>query len=122
MKKVLLVEDDPFIRDLTSIKLTEHAFAVLVASDGETALEQVEKETPDIILLDIDLPGISGLEVLRKLKESDAHRSIPVMIFSNNDSEEIKKEARDLGIAGFYIKVSTTFEDLVAQIKTVIKE
>ena len=122
MKKVLLVEDDPFIRDLTSIKLTENSYAVSVASDGESVMVLVAENEPDIILLDIDLPGMSGLDVLAQLKHSEKFRSIPVIIFSNNDNEDIKKQAEELGIAGFYIKVSTAFEDLLSQIKTVLKE
>lgn len=119
MKKVLLVEDDPFIRDLTSIKLTEQSYAVLVASDGESVLELVKKEMPDVILLDLDLPGMTGIEVLRQLKTDAGLKDIPVIIFSNNDDEQVRKEATELGMAGFFIKVSTAFEDLLTHIKKV---
>ncbi len=119
MKKVLLVEDDPFIRDLTSIKLTEQSYAVSVASDGESVLDLVKKEMPDVILLDLDLPGMTGLEVLRQLKTNADFKDIPVIIFSNNDDEQTKKEATELGMDGFFIKVSTAFEDLLTHIKSV---
>jgi CheY-like chemotaxis protein len=122
MKKVLLVEDDPFIRDLTSIKLTEQSYAVSVASDGESVLESVHKDVPDVILLDLDLPGMTGLEVLRRLKGDPDLKDIPVNIFSNNDDEQTKKEATQLGTAGFFVKVSTAFEDLLAHIKEVTQQ
>ena len=119
MKKVLLVEDDPFIRDLTSIKLTQSSYAVSVAADGESVIDMVKEEHPDVILLDLDLPGLSGLDVLAQLKADEKYTEIPVIIFSNNDDAEIKKKASDLGMAGFFIKASTAFEDLLTRIQEI---
>lgn len=122
MKKVLLVEDDPFIRDITSIKLTEQSYSVSVASDGESVIPLIKSETPDLVLLDLDLPDVPGLEILRRMKEDDSMKNIPVIIFSNNDDPETKQKALELGTAGFFTKVSTAFDDLLSHIKTVIPE
>lgn len=118
----MLVEDDPFISDLTSIELTEHKYTVLHAKTGEEVLILLQSSTPDLILLDLNLPGISGIDVLRKIREHATHKNIPVIIFSNNDSPELKNEAEKIGIQGFYIKALTAFEDLHTKIKLLLGE
>jgi DNA-binding response OmpR family regulator len=117
MKKVLLVEDDAFIRDLTSIKLTEQSFAVLVAHDGNMAVSMLHDEKPDIVLLDLDLPDMSGLEVLKHMKEDQNLMDTPVIIFSNNDDPKIKAQALELGSVDFFVKATTAFEDLLKRIQ-----
>lgn len=120
MKSILLVEDDQFIRDLTSVKLSERSYAVQTAESGEAALEIVKREQPDLILLDLDLPGMDGLSVLKEFNADPLLKKIPVLIFSNNDNPETKDEANKEGVAGFYIKASTSFNDLVAHIQSLI--
>ncbi len=122
MKKVLLIEDDAFIRDLTSIKLTEHAFAVLVAHDGSTAVRLLRSDTPDIVLLDLDLPDMPGLQILADIKNDPALKDIPVIIFSNNDDPKAKEHALELGTEDFFVKASTAFDDLLKRIQELTGE
>ncbi len=122
MKSILLIEDDPFIRDITSVKLSEQSYAVQTASDGESALEIVKREQPDLVLLDLDLPGMPGLQFLTELKADPLLKSIPVIIFSNNDNPDIKAAADKEGVAGFFVKATTVFDDLHTHIKSVIGE
>jgi len=122
MKSILLIEDDPFIRDLTSVKLSEHSYAVQTANDGESALEVLKREQPDLILLDLDLPGISGLQVLSELNADPLLKHIPVVIFSNNDNPEAKAAAEKEGVKGFFVKVSTAFEDLHTHLRAILGE
>lgn len=120
MKKVLLVEDDPFIRDLTSIKLSEASYAVIVAHSGETVIKLMQEDTPDVVLLDLDLPGISGVELLTQIKADEVLKKIPVIIFSNNDDPEMKKKTDELGTSGFFVKATTSFDDLLKSISSVV--
>jgi two-component system, cell cycle response regulator DivK len=76
---VLVVEDHPLNRELAEAILERAGYDVLVAEDGETALDRVAARHPDVILLDVELPGISGLEVARRLKDDPATRAIPVV-------------------------------------------
>lgn len=122
MKKVLLVEDDPFIRDITSIKLAEREYSVQTAQNGSEALASLEKEIPDVILLDLDLPDISGLEIIEKIKKDENWKQIPVVIFSNNDDPAVLTWSQTLGISGFFIKATTSFDDLHAHLQTLFKE
>jgi DNA-binding response OmpR family regulator len=116
MKKVLIVEDDPFIRDITTIKLTEHGYDVVVAPNGTIALERLHNAAFDIVLLDIDLPDISGREILKNMRESLAHKETHVIVFSNRDDEVLKSEITTLGISGYYVKASTEFPEIFEKI------
>jgi DNA-binding response OmpR family regulator len=122
MKKILLVEDDPFIRDLTTIKLSEQKYTVLTAENGDEAIRVIRDEMPDIVLLDLDLPDTPGLAVLQAVKADSLLQNIPVIIFSNNDDPVTQSKARELGTEGFFIKASTAFEDLHTHIKSIIGE
>lgn len=112
MKKILVVEDDPFIRDITTIKLTDHGYDVVVAPNGVIALERLNTSAFDAVLLDIDLPDISGREILKNMRGSLAHKETHVIVFSNRDDEVLKSEITTLGISGYYIKASTEFSEL----------
>jgi DNA-binding response OmpR family regulator len=79
-KKVLVVDDEFEIRDLLSRFLTEEGYEIILASNGEEALELVERENPQVILLDIMMPGIDGVETCKRLKENEKTRFIPVIM------------------------------------------
>ncbi len=112
MKKILVVEDDVFIRDITTIKLTEHGYTVTAVPSGSEALESMEKVVPEVVLLDLDLPDISGLEILTKMKESMTLKNVPVIIFSNSADEEMRQKVTEKGISGYFIKASTEYSEL----------
>jgi DNA-binding response OmpR family regulator len=118
MKKVLVVEDDPFIRDITTIKLTEHGYEVVVAENGEIALKRLDESAFDAVLLDLDLPDISGREILKSMRASLAHKDTHVVVFSNRDDEVLKEEITALGIKGYYVKASTEFSELFKHLDT----
>jgi DNA-binding response OmpR family regulator len=112
MKKVLIVEDDPFIRDITTIKLSEHGYSVISAANGEDALASLDAEAQEVVILDLDLPGISGLEVLTHMRETTDLKNVPVIIFSNNDNVELREKVTSLGVSGFFVKASTEYDEL----------
>lgn len=116
MKKILVIEDDPFIRDISTIKLTEHGYTVVAASDGATALQRLSETIFDVALLDLDLPDISGLDILKHIRSESGEKSIPVVVFSNKDDELLKNELVALGISGYFVKASTEFSELCSLI------
>jgi two-component system phosphate regulon response regulator PhoB len=87
MAKILLAEDDKQIGDMISFKLTNSGHQIVRAEDGEQAVELVTRERPNLILLDAMMPGLSGFEVLRRLKEDSAVRSIPVIMVTAKGHE-----------------------------------
>jgi len=121
MKKVLLIEDDEFIRDLVSAKLHKSSFAVLISDSAEDAEEMLHNNTPDLIVLDLELPKMQGLDFLKKLKQDNAHHDVPVIVFSNNDEPEIKEECQKLGTLSFFVKVSTDLDALVEEIDNILR-
>ena len=97
-EKVLVVDDEFEIRDLLSRFLTEEGYEVIVASNGEEALELAETENPEVILLDIKMPGIDGIEICKRLKAKEKTRFIPVIMATalwDTYSEAIESGAED---------------------------
>lgn len=112
-KKVLLIEDELFIRDLYEHILKEAGIGVEVADDGEQGLQKAKNKGISLILLDIMLPKLNGIEVLKILKSDEATRSIPVVLLTNLGQDSVIKTAYDLGVQGYLLKVSLKPEDLV---------
>lgn len=114
---VYVVEDDSLLRNLLTTKLEQSNFKFFFSTDGKSVKEEVEKIQPSIIVLDIMLPGISGLEILKELKEDKGTEEIPVIIFSNRDEQEDRQMAAELGAAGFYVKAMTDLSELMGFIE-----
>lgn len=95
--RVLLVEDAPLIRRLIVTMLEKQDFVVFVAGHGKEALEKLEEARPDIILCDLSMPEMDGLEFLKRMKSNEATRSIPVAILSADEGRELKDELNAAG-------------------------
>lgn len=102
-KKILLVDDETDMIEIVSFRLKKAGYAVAVAETGTQALEKVRTELPDLILLDINLPDITGCEVCGRLKSDAVTKKIPV-IFISASAENIKTIAEKCGADGFIIK------------------
>lgn len=122
--KILIVEDDKFLSELISTKLAKEGYEVSIALDGETGLDKAIKEKPDIVLLDILLPGISGFEVLEKLKkhEDAAVKNIPVLILSNFGQESKVQQGLSLGAVDYLVKANFTTGEIVEKIRSITKK
>lgn len=117
MSKILLVEDDKFLRDLLSRKLQEENLNVIPAIDGEEGAKKAEEEMPDLMLLDLILPGINGFDVLKKIKENEKTSGIPVIVLSNLGQKEDVERALSLGAKDYLIKANFTLEEIFDKIK-----
>lgn len=119
-KKVLWVEDDAFLGDILAAKLRAAQCAVLYAKDGEAALKIVETETPDIILLDLVLPGISGFDVLERIKKNETTKNVPVIILSNLAQESDLERAKKLGAFKHFVKASIDPVNIIREIASTL--
>lgn len=120
-KNILIVEDDDFFRELIAKRLSSEGFDISEAIDGEQGLEKIKEMKPDLIILDILLPGIDGFEVLSKIKEDRSVVSVPVVILSNlGQKEEVEKGMR-LGATDYLIKAQVTSDEIVNKVKSVLK-
>lgn len=114
-KRVLLVDDEDRIVNFMALKLKVSGYQVVCASDGEKGLELARSTNPDIILLDVIMPGIDGLEVLRRLRKFS---DVPVIILSAK--ERISEEVFALGANGFMSKPFNP-DDLISKVKTLLQ-
>ena len=120
MKKILLIEDDKFLRELMSKKLIKTGYDVVFAVDGETGLSKIKEVKPDVVLLDLILPGINGFEVLEKAKKDPEIADIPIIILSNLGQKEDIERGQELGATDFIIKAHFTPQEVVDKIKSII--
>jgi two-component system, OmpR family, phosphate regulon response regulator PhoB len=104
MSKILIVEDDPDIRELLRFNLEKAGYTLLLAEDGEQALELARKHTPDIILLDLMLPGVDGLEVCRTLKKDPELQRLPIIMVTAKGEELDRVVGLELGADDYVVK------------------
>ena len=120
MASILIVEDDKFVRDLYQHEFEKSGYTIKVAEDGEIALKAVKESKLDCILLDVMLPKVDGLEVLRRIKEDSATKNIPVMILSNLGQDEIIRQALQIGAKAYIVKSLYTPSQVVSEIRGLI--
>lgn len=121
MPKILIVEDDKFLRELMIRKLSVENFEVLAAVDGEEGLKKTVEFKPDLVLLDLVLPGIDGFEVLSGIKSNSDLSSIPVVVLSNLGQKDDIEKGFKLGAADFLVKAYFTPGEIVDKIKAILK-
>lgn len=100
--RVLVVDDEPFVREVLSRFLSERGYQVDVAEDGQAALALIRDDAPDIVLLDLKMPRLGGLELLRILRDDGAE--LAVITISGHADEDTARESLDLGAADFINK------------------
>ncbi|OGZ17624.1 MAG: hypothetical protein A2Z78_00520 [Candidatus Nealsonbacteria bacterium RBG_13_36_15] len=118
---ILIVEDDKFLRELIVQKLIKENYEVSEAIDGEQGIKKIKEEKPDLILLDLILPGIDGFEVLSRMKEDPELSSIPVIILSNLGQKEDVERGLKLGAIDYLIKAHFTPGEIIEKIKKALK-
>ena len=120
--KLLVVEDDKFLRDLIVQKLQREGFATIEAIDGEEALKLAKEAAPNLILLDLILPGLDGFEVLRQVKADANTKSIPIIVLSNLGQKEDMDKAFSSGADDFMVKANFTPGEIIAKIKQILQK
>lgn len=120
--KVFVVEDDSLLRNLLSIRLGKSSFPHEFSNDGKNAIEDIARFKPDAIILDLMLPGVSGFDVLAKLKADPKLKDIPVIVFSNRDGMQDKQKAIDLGASCFYVKAMTDLSEIIEKIEELVNK
>lgn len=121
-QKILIIEDDFFVRDLYNRELTREGFEIASAEDGPEGLLKAVEEKPDLVLLDIMLPKMSGLDVLKTLKEKEETKDIPVVLLTNLGQDSVIREGFSLGAVGYLIKAAYTPTQIIEEVKKFLKE
>jgi CheY-like chemotaxis protein len=120
--RILVIEDDKFMRRACEAGLKKRGFAVLTAVDGEEGLQQARTGAPHLILLDMLMPKLSGIETLEALKRDDETRHIPVVILSNSLVETDVQKAKALGAVGYIVKASLSLQELADRVLAFLEE
>jgi DNA-binding response OmpR family regulator len=115
-KRILLAEDDRFLRRAAEARLRQQGFEVLTATDGEEALRVARAERPDLVLLDVVMPRLQGFDVLKALKRDAVTARIPVIVLSNLGQERDVEQAIALGAEAYLVKAHLSLQDLVQKI------
>ena len=112
MAKILVVDDNAVVARVLARLLQQKGHHALVAGDGPAALGVAREQSPDLILLDMMMPDMDGLEVLRRLKADPNTASPPVILFSAVDDPKVVNTAPNLGASEYWVKASFNFDDL----------
>ena len=116
--RVLVVDDEPPIRRLLRTGLSTQGYEIIDATNGKTALQALAAEEPDVVILDLGLPDVSGHELLRRIRES--YEALPVVVLSSRDDERGKVEALDIG-ADDYVTKPFGMNELLARLRTALR-
>ncbi|MFH1426514.1 MAG: response regulator [Candidatus Kerfeldbacteria bacterium] len=117
---ILIVEDDPFILEASTEKLSREGFTILQAKDGVQGLDMSMNQKPDLILLDILMPNMDGLEMLNRLRQDESGKNAHVIIITNLIKDESEREARRLGVDDYIIKANWSLGELTRKVKSVL--
>lgn len=117
MTKIAIIEDDPVISQMYRMKFEADGFDVQLANDGKKGVALVEHFSPDIILMDLQMPEMSGDEALTQIRKNDWGKDIPVIILTNLGEEEAPKTIRSLGIHSYIVKAELTPRQVVQRVK-----
>ena len=121
MAKILIIEDESLIAKIYATRLTAEGYEVLLAEDGQKGLQLAIQGQPDLILLDLMIPKISGDQVLIELRKNPATKETPVLIYSNLSDDQEKLKLKSLGATEFLVKAKVSAPMLVAKINSYLK-
>jgi DNA-binding response OmpR family regulator len=117
MTKIAIIEDDPVINQMYRLKFEADGFEVQLADNGKAGIELVQTFQPDIVLLDLQMPEMTGEEALRFIRSQEWGKTVPVIILTNLGIEESPKELKDLGIQSYIVKAEFTPSQVVTSVK-----
>ena len=120
MTKIALIEDNAVISQMYRMKFESEGFDVKLATNGESGIALVKDFSPDIILLDIQMPVMNGAEALKKIRKLDNAQETPVIILTNIGEEEAPKDLANLNISSYIVKANLTPSQVVKKVKEVL--
>lgn len=121
-KKVLIIEDDHFLSSLMKARLEKEGFSTMQAFDGEEAFNLLKQNKPDLIVMDLIMPKVSGFELLENISVDPQISRVPVMVLSNLGQDSDIDKVKRLGATQYFVKVQTSIDDLVVKVKELLKD
>lgn len=103
-KRILAVDDSKTMRDMINFTLMSAGYEVTLAVDGNDGLSKLKTHTVDLIITDINMPGMNGIELIKNVRSDASYRSMPILILTTESGSEIKKEGKEAGATGWIVK------------------
>lgn len=119
---VLIIEDDSAHLHALDLVLQKHEFQVIKALDGEEALQKLSTLVPDLVILDLMLPKVPGVEVLATMRKDERLKNVPVIVCTVLYDEDMKTRCEALGISGFYKKTQCSLDEIDSRIQDILKK
>ena len=120
MTKIAIIEDDAVIAQMYQMKFELDGFEVEISNNGKDGLEMIEKQAPDVLLLDLKIPSLDGISVLEKLR-SGKFKNLPVILLTNSDRAEIPIDIDKFEITNYIVKANLTPRQVVEKVKLALK-
>ena len=120
-RKILIIEDDKFLRELITRQLVNEGYQPIEATNGEEGVRTAKSEKPDLILLDLILPGIDGFEALARIRKDQETANLPVIILSNLGQKEDIERGLKLGATDYLIKAHFSPGEIIEKIASILK-
>lgn len=118
--KILIAEDDKFLVKVLSNKFARKGFCVIIAGDGNEAVNKIKSEKPDLILLDLIMPNKNGFDVLEEIKTDKNYKDIPVIILSNLGQESDIERGKKFGVADYLIKSNLSINEVISRVNELL--
>jgi len=122
MKRILFIEDESALQKTLGEVLRENGYEVISALDGEAGIKSAKTKKPDLILLDLILPKLSGFEVLKQLKKDEETKNIPVIVLTNLEEVKDVEKAMELGATTYLVKANYSLKEVVDKIKAALEK
>ncbi len=120
-KKILIAEDDEFLTSLLKNRLEREQFKVVGTKNGDEVISLIKESRPDLVLLDIILPGRLGFEILEEVHDDAKLSKIPFMVMSNLGQEEDIKRAKELGVIEYFVKARVMIDEMIAKVSSFLQ-
>tara|TARA_B100000745_G_scaffold119718_4_gene77433 strand:- start:426 stop:788 length:363 start_codon:yes stop_codon:yes gene_type:complete len=119
--KILLVDDDAFLRDMYATKFQEVGHTVEVASSGDEGLGKIEKDDFDVVLMDMVMPNMTGIDMIKKVQAGPKAKSTKCIVLSNQGEDRDKTMAKEAGAIGYIVKAESIPSEVVAKVQELVK-
>lgn len=120
--KILLIEDDKFLSSVLKSRMEREGFTVLQAFDGNEGFEIMKDEQPDLVVLDLIMPNMSGFDLLEKVSTDPQMGDTPIVVASNLGQESDIEKAKRLGVRDYFVKVQMSIDELAETLKDLAKQ
>lgn len=121
MTKIAIIEDDQVISQMYRMKFEAAGYEVQIADNGSAGIDLVKNFSPDIILLDLQMPKMNGVEALKNIRQNDWGKTVPVIVLTNTGEAESPNELKNLGVHSYIVKANLTPRQVLERVQSALQ-